>query len=162
MNNNHNTIERPHDNEVTDLTNIPTSPEESEIGTENPYTVRRESVQPRRTIVKARKRSSFSYPNQAPLIPYPTTYIEIDENDIRQLSNRRSEPSSRLSTPTLQNFSIASPELPSESSIATPTSTELRANPFYQSTRQQVQYFNLEQQLRQHQATASKSSFWSA
>ena len=122
-----------------------------------------ESVQSRRTLVKARRRSSFSYPNQAPLIPYRTTDIETDDNDIRPLSTRRSEPSSRTSTPTLQNFSIASPELPSEPSIATPTSTELRANPFYQPTRQQVLDFNfVQQQLRQHQAIAPQNSFWTA
>ena len=56
--------------------------------------------------------------------------MKIDNNDTRPLSTGRSETSRRTSTPTLQNFSIASPELPSESSIATPTSTELRANPF--------------------------------
>ena len=162
-NNNHNTIERPHDNEVTDLTNIPTSPEESEVGTENPYTVRRESVRPKRTLVKARRRSSFSYSNQTPLVPYRTTDVEIDNNDNRPLSTRRSESSSRTSTPTLQNFSIVSQELPSESSKATPTSTELRANPFYQPTRHQVQDFNsVLQHLRQHQAIAPQSSFWSA
>ena len=145
------------------MTNIPTSPEESEVGTENPYTVRRESVQSRRTLVKARRRSSFSYPNQAALIPDRTSDIEIDDNDIRLLSARRSEPSSRTSTPSLQNFSIASPELPSESSIATPTSSELRANPFYQPTRQQIQDFNfVQQQFRTPQALAPQSSFWSA
>ena len=143
---NTNNIERPHENEVTDLNNIPTSPEESEVGTENPYTVRRESVQPRRTLVKARRRSAFSYPNQAPLIPFRTTDIKIDDNDKRSLSTGRSQPSSRTSTPTLQNFSIASPELPSESSIATPTSS-----------------FNfVQQQIRQPKAMAPQSSFWSA
>ena len=58
---------------------------------------------------------------------------------------------------------MASPELSSESSIATPTSTELRVNPFYQPTRQQVQDFKfVQQQIRQHQAIAPQSSFWSA
>ena len=128
------------------MTNISTSSEESEVGTENLYTVRRESVQSRKTLVKARRRSSFSDPNQAPLIPYRTSDIEIDVNDISPLSARRSEPSSRTSTPTLQNLSIASPELPSESSIAAPTSSQLRANPFYQPTRQQIQDFNFVQQ----------------
>ena len=101
--------------------------------------------------------------NQAPLNPYRTSDIEIDDNDIRPLSARRSEPSSRTGTPTLQNFSVASPELHSESSIATPTSSELRANPFYQPTRQQKQYFNfVNQQFRTAQALAPQSSFWSA
>ena len=104
-------LERPHDNEGTDLTNITTSPENknSDIGTENPYTVRREGVQPRRTLVQSHRRSSFSYPNQSPKIPYRTKDIEVDSNELRPLDTGRSEPTSRTSTPTLQNFSINSP-----------------------------------------------------
>ena len=137
--------------------------EDTDIRTENPYTVRRESVQPGRTLVKARRRPSLSYPDQAPLIPYRTTDIEIDSNESRPLNTGHSEATSRTSTPTLQKFTINSPEFPSESSIATPTTSELQANPFYQPTRQQTQNFNLlQQQFRATRPSSPHSSFWSA
>ena len=111
--------------------------------------------------MKARRRSSFSYPNQAPLIPYRTTDIEIDRDEIRPLDTGRSEPT-RTSTTTLQNFSFHSPELPSESAIATAASSELRANPFCQPTRQQRQDFVFVQQhFRSPQAGSPHCSFWS-
>ena len=85
-----NNQERPHHNEVTDLTNIPTSPEIDDNmnpGDKNPYTVRRDRRE-RRELLRARRRSSLSFPTQdSTLVSYGST--DIDSNEIRPIETGR-------------------------------------------------------------------------
>ena len=131
-NNSNNNSERPHHNEVTDLTNIPTSPENEDtvsIDTENPYTQRRERPD-RREFLRARRRSSLSFPTQeSTLVSYGST--DIESNIIRPIETINSEPPSRTGTPTLHNFSISSPsEHSSVNRDHTPTPSEFTSKPF--------------------------------
>ena len=84
--NNNNHQERPHHNEVNDLTNIPTSPEVDDNltqGNDIPYTVRREHTT-RRELLRARCRSSLYFPTQeSTLVSYGST--EVDSNEIRPI-----------------------------------------------------------------------------
>ena len=133
-------------NEVTDLTNIPTSPEIDEnLGNENSYTVRRDRPE-RRELLRARRQSSLSFPTQdSTLVSYGSTDIEY--NIIRPIEVGNSEPPSRTGTPTLHNFSLSSPSDHSgNSKIPTPTPSELRENPFLRPTFQQRQDFNFVQE----------------
>ena len=131
--------------EVTDLTNIltKTSPEIDDTlnpDNENPYTVRRERPE-RRELLRARRRSSLSFPTQnSTLVSYGST--DIESNIIRPLETGHSEPPSRTETPTLHNFSLSSPsEHSSVNTDHTPTPSELRANPFLPPTFSQRQDF---------------------
>ena len=140
--------ERPHHNEVTDLTNIPTSPEIDNTlnpDNENPYTVRRERPE-RRELLRARRRSPLSFPTQdSTLVSYGST--DIESNIIRPLETGHSEPPSRTGTPTLHNFSLSSPsEHSSVNTDHTPTPSKLRANPFLPPTFSQRQDFNFVQE----------------
>ena len=75
-----------------------------------PYTVQPESVQPIHTLVRARKRSSFSYPKQtSTLVPYRTSEIEIENNELRPSDTGHPEPTNRTTRPTFQNFNFQSP-----------------------------------------------------
>ena len=114
--------------------------------------------------MRARRRSSLSPPNQTSrLVPYRTSDIEFDNNKIRPLDTGHSEPTRRTSITTFQSFSIRSPELPKDSSIATITSSELRADPFNQPTQQQRREFNFVQTyFCSPQANSTHSSFRSA
>ena len=134
-NNNHQ--ERPHHIKVTDLTNIPTSPEiDDNPGKENPYAVRRDRPE-RSELLRVRHRSSLSFLTQdSTLVSYGST--DIESNIIRPIEVRNSEPPSRTGKPTLHNFSLISPSDHSgNSTIPTPTKSELRANPFLPPTFQQ-------------------------
>ena len=76
-NNHSNSQERPHHNEVTDLTNIPTSSEiDDNINprNENQYTVRRDRPE-RRELLRARRRSSLSFPTQDSTLVSYGSYI---------------------------------------------------------------------------------------
>ena len=162
-NNSNNNPERPHHNEVTDLTNIPTSPEiDKTPGNENPYTVRRDRPE-RRDLLRARRRSSLSFPTQdSILVSYGST--DIDSNIIRPIEAGQSEPPGRTGTPTLHNFNISSPsDHSSNNTIPTPTSSELRANPFLPPIFQQRQDFNFVQEhFRVQPLQSPNSSLWSA
>ena len=111
-----NTQEQPHHNEVTDLTNIPTSPEvdDTDPGNENPFTVRRDRTETRH-LLRGRRRASLSFPTQdSTLVSYGST--DIESNIIRPIEAGQSEPPSRTGTPTgtptrtptLHNFNISS------------------------------------------------------
>ena len=107
---------------------MPTSPEiDDNPGNENPYTVRRDRSE-RRELLRARRRSSLSFPTQdSTLVSYGST--DIESNIIRPIEAGNSEPPSRTGTPTLHNFSLSSPSDQSgNSTIQTPTQSELRAN----------------------------------
>ena len=160
---NNNNQERPHHNEVTDLTNIPTSPEIDHIpGNQNSYTVRRDRPE-RRDLLRARRRYSLSFPTQdSTLISYGSTGIE--SNIIRPIEVGNSEPPSRTGTPTLHNFSLSpSSDHSGNSTIQTPTQSELRANRFLPPTFQQRQDFNFVQEhFRAQLLHSPNSSLWSA
>ena len=131
--NRNNTQKQPHHNEVTDLTNIPTSPEvdDTDPGNENPYTVRRERTETRH-LLRGRRRASLSFPTQdSTLVSYDST--DIESNIIRPIEAGQSEPPCRTGTPTgtptrtptLHNFNISSPkDHSSANTIPTPTSSE--------------------------------------
>ena len=159
QNNNH--PERPHNN----LTNIPTSPEIDDTlnpDNENPYTVRGERPE-RRELLRARRRSSLSFPTQdSTLVSYGST--DIESNIVRPLETGHSEPPSRTGTPTLHNFSISSPnEHSSVNTDHTPTPSELRANPFLPPTFSQRQDFNFVQEhFRVQPLHSPNCSLWSA
>ena len=170
--NSNNTQEQPHHNEVTDLTNIPTSPEvdDTDPENENPYTVRRDRTETRR-LLRGRRRASLSFPTQdSTLVSYGST--DIESNIIRPIETGQSEPSSRTGTPTgtptrtptLHNFNISSPsDHSSDNTIPTPTSSELRANPFLPPTFQHRQDFNFVQDhFRKQPVHSPNSSLWSA
>ena len=170
--NRNNTQEQPHHNEVTDLTNIPTSPEidDTDPRNENPYTVRRERTETRH-LLRGRRRASLSFPTQdSTLVSYDST--DIESNIIRPIEAGQSEPPSRTGTPTgtptrtptLHNFNISSPsDHSSVNTIPTPTSSELRANPFLPPTFQQRQDFNFVQDnFRVQPILSPHSSIWSA
>ena len=91
----------------------------------------------RRELLRARRRSSLSFPTQdSTLVSYGST--DIESNIIRPIEAGNSEPPSRTGTPTLHNFSLSSPSDHSgNSTIQTPTQSELRANPFLPPTFQQ-------------------------
>ena len=126
------------------MTNIPTSPEidDTDPRNENPYTVRRERTETRH-LLRSRRRASLSFPTQdSTLVSYDST--DIESNIIRPIEAGQSEPPTR--TPTLHNFNISSPsDHSSVNTIPTPTSSELRANPFLPPTFQQRQDFNFVQ-----------------
>ena len=97
------------------MTNIPTSPEIEETNPEkeNPYTVRRARTDTRH-LLRGRRRASLSFPTQdSTLVSYGST--DIESNVIRPLEAEQTEPPSRIGTPTLSNFSIASPSQSSRS-----------------------------------------------
>ena len=145
------------------MTNIPTSPEIEETNpeNENPYTVRRARTDTRH-LLRGRRRASLSFPTQdSTLVSYGST--DIESNVIRPLEAEQTEPPSRIGTPTLSNFSIASPSQSSVHTIPTPTSSELRANPFLPPTTQQRQDFNFVQEhFRVQPIQSPNSSLWSA
>ena len=129
---------------------------------ENPYTVRRERPE-RREPLRARRRSSLSFPTQnSTLVSYGST--DIESNIIRPLETGHSEPPSRTGTPTLHNFSISSPnEHSSVNTDHTPTPSELRANPFLPPTFSQRQDFNFVQEhFRLQPLQSPNRSLWSA
>ena len=90
------------------MTNISTSPEtDDNSGNENPYTVRRDRPE-RRELLRARLRSSLSFPTQdSTLVSYGST--DIESNITRPIEVGNSEPPSRTGTPTLHNFRLSSP-----------------------------------------------------
>ena len=154
------------------MTNIPTSPEidDTDPRNENPYTVRRERTETRH-LLRGRRRVSLSFPTQdSTLVSYDST--DIESNIIRPIEAGQSEPPSRTGTPTgtptrtstLHNFNISSPsDHSSVNSIPTPTSSELRANPFLPPTFQQRQDFNFVQDnFRVQPIHSPHSSIWSA
>ena len=116
-----------------------------------------------RHLLRGRRRASLSFPTQdSTLVSYGST--DIDSNIIRPLEAGQSEPPSRVGTPTLNTFSIASPsDQSSFHTIPTPTSSELRANPFLPPTLQQRQDFNFVQEhFRVQPIQSPHSSLWSA
>ena len=125
---------------------MPTSPEIEETNpeNENPYTVRRARTDTRH-LLRGRRRASLSFPTQdSTLVSHGST--DIESNIIRPIGAEQPEPPSRIGTPTLTNFSIASPnDQSSVHTIPTPTASELRANPFLPPTPQQRQDFNFVQ-----------------
>ena len=146
------------------MTNIPTSPEidKTNPGNENPYTVRRDRPETR-NLIRAPRRSSLSFPTQdSTLVSYGST--DIDSNIIRPIETGHSEQSSRTRTPTLHDLNITSPsDHSSNNTIPTPTSSQLRANPFLPATFQQRQEFNFVQEhCRVQPLQSPNSSLWSA
>ena len=151
---------------------MPTSPEvdDTDPGNENPYTVRRDRTETRHLLC-GRRRASLSFPTQdSTLVSYGST--DIESNIIRPIEAGQSEPPSRTGTPTgtptrtptLHNFNISSPsDNSSVNTIPTPTSSELRANPFLPPTFQQRQDFNFVQEhFRVQPVHSPHSSLWSA
>ena len=112
----------------------------------------------RRELLRARRRSSLSFPTQdSTLVSYGST--DIESNIIRPMEAGNSEPPSRTGTPTLHNFSLSSPSDHSgNSTIQTPTQSELRANPFLPPTFQQRQDFNFVQEHFRAQPLHSPNS----
>ena len=111
---------------------------------ENPYTVRRARTDTRH-LLRGRRRASLSFPTQdSTLVSYGST--DIESNVIRPLEAEQTEPPSRIGTPTLSNFSIASPSQSSVHTIPTPTTSELPSNPFLPPTTQQRKDFNFVQE----------------
>ena len=129
---------------------------------ENPYTVRRDRLE-RRELLRARRRSSLSFPTQeSTLVSYGS--IDNDSSEIRPIEAGISEPPRRTGTPTLQNFSISSRSTTSlNSTIPTPTSSELQGNSFLPPTFEQRQDFNFfQEQFRVQPLHSPNSSLWSA
>ena len=105
----------------------------------NNYTVRRDHPE-RRELLRARRRSSLSFPTQdSTLVSSGST--DIDSNEIGPIETGKSEPPSRTGTPTLNKFIISSP-----SDIQTSTFSQTRANPFLPPKFQQRQDFNFVQE----------------
>ena len=128
----------------------------------NPYTVRRDRPE-RRELLRARRRSSLSFPTQeSTLASYGSK--DIESNIIRLIEAGHSEPPSRTGTPTLHNFSISSPsDHSSNNTVQTPTPSEIGANPFLPPTFQQRQDFNFVQEhFRVVPLQSPNSSLWSA
>ena len=120
-----------------------------------------------RHLLRGRCRASLSFPTQdSTLVSYGST--DIESNIIRPIEAGQSEPLSRTGTPTgtstLHNFNIGPPrDHSSVNTIPTPTSSELRANPFLPPTFQQRQDFNFVQEhFRVQPIPSPLSSLWSA
>ena len=104
------------------------------------------------------------------MVSYDST--DIESNIIRPIEAGQSEPPSRTGTPTgtptrtptLHNFNISSPsDHSSVNIIPTPTSSELRINPFLPPIFQQRQDFNFVQDnFRVQPIHSPHSSIWSA
>ena len=155
--------ERPHHNQVTDLTNMPTSPavdDKKNQGNENPYTVRPDNTQRKRLITARRRSSLFSPTQNSTLVSCRST--DIESNEIRPIEAGHSEPPSRTGTPNLQHFSISSPsDLSLNNTMPTLTSSELRGNPILPPVFQQRQDFNFVQEdFRVQPIKSPNSSLW--
>ena len=88
----------------------------------------------------------------------------MESNIRRPIEVGNSEPPSRTATPTLHNFSLSSPSDHSgNSTIQTPTQSELRANPFLPPTFQRRQDFNfVREHFRAQPLHSPNSCLWSA
>ena len=117
----------------------------------------------RRELLRARRRSSLSFPTQdSTLVSYRS--VDIESNIIRPIEAGNSEPPIRTGTPTLHNFCLSSPsDHFGNSTIQTTTQSELRANPILRPTFQQRQDFNFVQEhFRAQPLHSPNSSLWSA